>query len=1098
MPPRDDGMSNGAGAAEDVASGLSGAVPPDVASDFAALAETVPGITTTNGGISALGLGAEQTQITMNGMSFPGADLPRAVEPTVRVATSSFDPARGWFGGAQVDAGLGIGPRFSRRSGYLTLDVPALQYTDPVSSRLGARPFRLQGSLGGSGPLDDDRYWYNYGLEGRRSITDASTLLDLDTELLQLAGVSADSAAKLLDLLAAAGIPTSAPGASSFASDNASVFATVSRAPYDWKTLTPSKRTAQLTVYGKLSRAQQVMAGPSLLTATPAHGGRSHEAIGNVQGLYSSYFGPHDWLNTSRSAFSISTSRSDPFLQLPSGQVLLSSSFPDGPGGVSSLTFGGNSALDESMTRWTWETINETKFYARGKPAHLVKLTVDARLDGYTQERAANRLGSFSFNSLDALADARPSSFTRTLALPEHRGGEWNGFIALGDQWRVSPKLQLQYGARLERNVFTSAPAYNPEVDRLLGRRTDHAPNTIHVSPRVGFTWVTGSPGGTAMFSQLGRFFGGPKGYVRGGIGEFRNMIDPTLLASAIAQTGLSGSAQQLTCIGPAAPSPDWSVYGDPATIPESCVDSASTTPPFVDMAPSVQLFSRSYTAPRSWRGNLAYSSSYKWLVYSVEGIYSLNLDQRGFADLNFSDEQRFVLPDEGRPMFVSPSSIDAVSGVVSSVEARRSAAFSRVMEARSDLRSISEQLTVSLSPDIGSVRGRYFSFAYTLGRNRTRARGFDGSTFNSPVSSSWARGPLDVRHAFKVQGGISTKGVTLTIFGQFASGHPFTPMVSSDVNGDGYANDRAFIFAPAAAAQRGDTVVASRMRSLLTSAPSAVRRCLEQQLGHGATPASCEGPWTAALNARLSVSGQRLHLGDRATVSLNLTNPLGGLDRLLHGSEHLRGWGTQASPDPTLYYVRGYDVTAERFRYEVNPRFGDTRPGRTVLRAPFRLTLDVRMDLGRPMGEQQLDKWLKPGRAGHKGIRLTAKELKERYRRNVPDPYKAILEETDSLLLTRDQVEELQKVQESYRQQMDTLWASLAAYLAELSDQYDASAVLKRQESTIDAAWELTRLDVRRTLPGLLNPVQLKLLPWPASMLYQAREQLKVRVFAG
>lgn len=502
MPPRDNGVSSGAGAAEDGASGLSGAVPPDVASAFAALASTVPGIAATNGGISALGLGAEQTLITMNGMSFPGADLPRAVEPTVRVATSSFDPARGWFGGAQVDAGLGIGPRFSRRSGYLTLDVPALQYTDPVSSRLGARPFRLQGSLGGSGPLDDDRYWYNYGLEGGRSITDASTLLDLDSELLQLAGVSADSAAKLLDLLGAAGIPTSAPEASSFASYNASVFATVSRAPYDWKTLTPSKSTAQLSAYGKLLGAQQVMADPSLLTATPAHGRRTGVAVGNVQGLYSSYFGPHDWLNTSRSAFSISTSRSDPFLHLPSGQVLLISGFPDGSGGVSSLAFGGNGALDERTTRWTWETVNETKFYARGKPAHLVKLTMDARLDGYTQERAANRLGTFSFNSLDALANARPSSFTRTLALPEVRGGEWNSFIALGDQWRVSPKLQLQYGARLEGNVFTSAPSYNPEIDRILGRRTDHAPNTIHVSPRVGFTWITGSPDETVMSAR--------------------------------------------------------------------------------------------------------------------------------------------------------------------------------------------------------------------------------------------------------------------------------------------------------------------------------------------------------------------------------------------------------------------------------------------------------------------------------------------------------------------------------------------------------------------------------------------------------------------
>jgi len=37
--------------------------------------------------------------------------------------------------------------------------------------------------------------------------------------------------------------------------------------------------------------------------------------------------------------------------------------------------------------------------------------------------------------------------------------------------------------------------------------------------------------------------------------------------------------------------------------------------------------------------------------------------------------------------------------------------------------------------------------------------------------------------------------------FQRFTSGTPFTPLVASDINGDGYANDRAFIANPATTA---------------------------------------------------------------------------------------------------------------------------------------------------------------------------------------------------------------------------------------------------------------------------------------------------------
>jgi hypothetical protein len=201
--------------------------------------------------------------------------------------------------------------------------------------------------------------------------------------------------------------------------------------------------------------------------------------------------------------------------------------------------------------------------------------------------------------------------------------------------------------------------------------------------------------------------------------------------------------------------------------------------------------------------------------------------------------------------------------------------------------------------------------------------------------------------------------------------------------------------------------------------------------------------------------------------------------------------------PDPILYNVRGFDATNNRFKYDLNPRFGNTSPANTILRSPFRVTLDVRFDLGTPLPQQQLNRWLTPGRGGRAGPKLSAAELKRRYARDIPDPYKGILQETDSLLLTRDQVEALQRVDVGYSQRADSLWTSLADYLAALGDNFNSAEALKRQEAATDDAWELTRLDLQKTLPAILSPVQLQLLPsFPAGMLFRAKEKVHIRIF--
>jgi hypothetical protein len=470
--------------------------------------------------------------------------------------------------------------------------------------------------------------------------------------------------------------------------------------------------------------------------------------------------------------------------------------------------------------------------------------------------------------------------------------------------------------------------------------------------------------------------------------------------------------------------------------------------------------------------------------VYSIEGIYSLNLDQPGVVDLNFSNTSEFTAAGENRPIYVPVADILPNGGQLSSKNARRSPRFGEVNVTHSDLRSVSRQAVFTVSPDLSNSTRAWGSVSYVLSSTRAWESGFDGSTFGSPAERSWVRAPRDSRHQFIALGGYGSHGVAFTAFARIRSGTPFTPLIGSDVNGDGRVNDRAYILDPATAQESPAGI---SMASLITSSNTKVRACLLRQKGTPAAANSCEGPWATDLNALLTVDGSVFHASKRlSSVRLSFANPLAGVDRLLHGNQ-LRGWGMSANPDPILYYVQGFDPEAKRFLYSVNPRFGATDPERTVARSTFGVTLDFSFYLTPDFPQQQLKRYLGPGRAGRPGERLTIQELKRRYERTVSDPYQAIIAEADSLLISRDQMNALQAADQRYRLRTDSLWTALATDFHELGDRYDVRAALNRQESAIDAAREITRLDVQATLGAILSELQLRLMPGPVRELYRA-----------
>src|SRR6478672_10653798 len=134
------------------------AVPANLMGDLAAMAASLPGVqSTTNAdgsdGYSVLGLGSDQNNATLNGMSFGGSSLPRDASVSSSLITSPYDVSRGGFSGAQMSLRTRSGSNFLTRGMSLNVDAPQLQWTDRASQSLGQEYSNY--SLGGtmSGPI---------------------------------------------------------------------------------------------------------------------------------------------------------------------------------------------------------------------------------------------------------------------------------------------------------------------------------------------------------------------------------------------------------------------------------------------------------------------------------------------------------------------------------------------------------------------------------------------------------------------------------------------------------------------------------------------------------------------------------------------------------------------------------------------------------------------------------------------------------------------------------------------------------------------------------------------------------------------------------
>lgn len=809
------------------------------------------------------------------------------------IVTNVYDVSRGRQGGGSLNAATKSGTNAYKGSLFTyhrNNDLAGNDYTGRAPN-----PFSLYqwgGSLGG--PIVRDKAHFFAALD-RQDESAPYRILDVQNEADAIAeGVSPDSVRRLESILRAKYGLTPGPQTGAFTRKpvSTSAFGRV-----DWS-LNPAHR---LTVRGNMVKWFGESGDGNDLTLREAYADRSSFTYATLASLTSNLRANVN--NELKIGLTSARFASDPLTAAPKGTVRIISRLPNGTlSPTRTITFGGNnSGFNGGDEQNNLQLVNTTQI-DRGR--HRIKFGIDQLLSSMTVTQYLARWGGeFTFLSLADLDALRPSQYFRKVPVPFSEEPiaklkVWDGAAFAQNEWDISPRLRGMFGLRWDVTSFLTSADYNPLVQQLVGLRTDNNPTDWNnVQPRGELTWDARGNGrevvrvGGGMYSAQSLY-----------LNQANNILNP------------GNRAYSVTLTGTAVPVPDFPRYRqDQSTIP---------VPPATAGAPEVNLISKDFQLPTSWKGNIAYQRLIgRMFSFGANLLFSRTSDNYHYFDHNLVDQPSFTI-EGGRGVFVPASKITSAGVLNSTRDAVKTPLLGKVRE----LVGVGEARQRGMVLEVGArlPRASSLNVAYTLNESRDTSSYnccAPGTAMNTAVAGdprdlekAWGYSDFDFRHK------VTTYGALPRVFGiRFSgryiarSGNPVSLIIGGDPNGDGTSNnDLAFVFDPDDPAT--DPVVAASMRKVLDNPDNLLVDYIRRSLGGFAERNGGRAPWRHNIDARASyefrVRGQRTELIlDVFNFGNRINDEYGGFRAIINKQ--------------TLYTIRGFSQTTQRYTYSVNENIG-------------------------------------------------------------------------------------------------------------------------------------------------------------------------------
>ncbi len=475
-------------------------------------------------------------------------------------------------------------------------------------------------------------------------------------------------------------------------------------------------------------------------------------------------------------------------------------------------------------------------------------LFIQDALGTYTFQNVRDSDGNLIESGIDRFRRGAPNRYQYSYSTDEQEFGQlpeanwgYNTFAAyIQDEWQVSDNLGLTLGLRADLTVFTDDPPSNPTFAQdFPGLDTGEVPDpTLQFNPRFGFNWNDGNT------------------QIRGGAGLFSGGEPGVWLSNQYSNTGVDvARVDQRANFPDGFFTPDFDNQPRPGTA--EGLSPIETT--------EVNLTDPDFKINQIFRTNLAIEQRLPWnLVGTLEFIYSNNLQDIDYQNLNLGPENTNVRLSDGRPFYSDVVENEDGSFSVNRVDASEN--FTNVILLTNTDVGDQWSLTGQLRKEFSDGWFGDISYTYSDGtsvNDGTSSRAISNWQFNEvpgdPNNAPAARTQFISKHRILASASYQlTYGTrystTFSVIYEGRQGNPltyayFTPgFVSYSANGD-FRGANDLVYVPAS---EDDVIVASgnweEMNAFIEANPA-----LRENRGQIAPRGAGDQPWINQFDIRVT-----------------------------------------------------------------------------------------------------------------------------------------------------------------------------------------------------------------------------------------------------
>ncbi len=345
------------------------------------------------------------------------------------------------------------------------------------------------------------------------------------------------------------------------------------------------------------------------------------------------------------------------------------------------------------------------------------------------------------------------------------------------DQWFITPKLTASFGVRWEKLDNPNGAVLNPYDKNTDGsfKSNGQIPDVNNQwSPRLGLTWSPGD-GKTVLRMSAGRFWA---------------RTPALMFAQLYSSNGTRGARYTINAgaTGPTDPlAPGWGANFNPVGV--APLDYSNITSTFKGL--DVYATNPNFTNPYTDRVTLGFDRElFKNTGMTLDFTYAKGYQLQRLTDLNL---QYDIDPATGQPK-LSP-----VNGRPVYSKTRPNSYYGKVILNVADAYSEYQGIILTMHRRFTERFFGFVSATYSIDRDiDDNERNYAGVQFEdvNNRADQWGYSRRDQRWKWAVNGVWNTPWWDISLAGvwRYASGFPYTPVTSSDVNQDNFFNDRPTI----------------------------------------------------------------------------------------------------------------------------------------------------------------------------------------------------------------------------------------------------------------------------------------------------------------